>query len=86
MDDVMDVPLEGQAESEDSVEASILAELPKDYYYSSLQECVEKTIIIAFENNYPNTRQISFPFIKKMQEKAVSGVTISGNIDWDNFE
>jgi hypothetical protein len=86
MDDLVDVSMDAEQEGQESAEASILTELPKDYYYSSLQECVERTIIIAYENSFENTRQITFPFIKKMQEKTVSGVTISGNIDWDNLD
>ena len=35
-------------------------DLPPNYYLTSLQDFVPKTITIAFEESYPNLKEISF--------------------------
>jgi len=52
-------------------------------YLKSLMEFVPRTITIAFEDNFPGTTSVSFPFIKKEKEKTVSGVTINTDIEWE---
>lgn len=53
-------------------------------YLKSLMEFVPRTITIAFEETFPGTTAVTFPFIKKEKEKTVSGVTINTDIEWDD--
>ena len=65
----------------------MLASLPKDYYYSSLQEFVPNTIMIAFEEEYQNVETIHFDFIKEEpREKVSSGVKIAADINLEDLE
>jgi len=77
---------EGELSPEEEAEKQIISEFPPDYYYTSLQEFVPKTLIIAYENDYQNVQQVSFDFIKKDENRTVSGVTISKNMDWDKLD
>ena len=85
IDDTLTMMSEGEDEISKENEI-ILKNLPENYYYGSLQEFVPKTIVIAFEKDYKDTHKIAFPFIKKEQKKTLSGVTLSGELDWDNLE
>lgn len=60
--------------------------LPKDYHLTSLLGSCPKTITIAFENEYENLEAIRFPFIKKEEQRTISGVTIGTDIDWDSID
>ncbi|MBL6991040.1 MAG: hypothetical protein ISR65_14740 [Bacteriovoracaceae bacterium] len=64
----------------------VIPDLPPNYFYTSLQEFVPKTVIIAYESEWENTHKVEFPFIKKQQKKTISGVTLGGDLDWDSFE
>ncbi len=64
----------------------LTAHLPKDYYLSSLQEFVPKTLTIAFEEQFNNVHEVVFPFIKKDVPRSISGVTLGKNIDWENID
>lgn len=57
------------------------ANLPKNYYFTCLQEFIPKTVIIAFESDYEDVFKISFPFIKDKDRETVSGVKISSDVD-----
>ncbi len=73
---------------EDEEEINPIAELPKDYFLSSLTEFVPKTITIAYEweeGAHLPLKAIQFPFIKKEKEK-VAGLTLSRDIDLDKLE
>ncbi|ATH08236.1 hypothetical protein BIY24_09820 [Halobacteriovorax marinus] len=67
-------------------EEDIMANLPKDYFLTTLQENMPKTITIAFEQEFENVESLSFPFIKKSKPQSISGVTIGKDIDWDTFD
>lgn len=54
--------------------------LPKNFYYSSLQDLAPKTIIIAFGETFENSTPLEFPWIKKNDER-VSGVTFSKDLN-----
>lgn len=71
----------------DETETTIEAEeentrdpLPNGYFYYSLAEFVEKTILISVDKSFENNTKISFPFIKE-EKKELSGVTLSEDID-----
>ena len=64
----------------------ILATLPEDYYLSSLQEFVPKTITIAYDCDFPGTKKVDFPFIKKEEKRTISGVRLSSDINFDDLE
>ena len=53
-------------------------------YLKTLMEFVPRTITIAFEETFQGTTPVNFAFIKKEKEKTVSGVTINGDIEWDD--
>lgn len=55
--------------------------IPKNYYLTSLQSFVPKTIVIAFEAQYDGVERLTFPFIKDKDQETVSGVRVSGEID-----
>ncbi len=61
-------------------------DLPADYFYTSLQSFVSKTIIISHGQDFNNTHKLTFPFIKKDKDKTLSGVTLSNELDWDELE
>ncbi len=54
--------------------------LPKNFYYSSLQELSPKTIIVSFGETFENCKTVEFPFIKKNEDK-ISGVTFSKDLN-----
>lgn len=74
-------------EDEDGV-PNPMAELPKDYFLTTLTEFVPKTITVAYEweseSGLPLT-EIQFPFIKKERER-VAGLTLSTEIDLDKID
>ena len=61
-------------------------DLPKDFYLHSLREVVPETLIIAFEHDFEDTKEIHFPFIKKEATRTVSGVTLGKNLNWDEID
>ena len=68
-------------------EDQALNQLPKDYYYTSLQSFVPKTILISIEDKIQGAMKYSFPFItEKEKKKTISGVTISDSINWDKLD
>lgn len=56
----------------------------KNFYLTSLQEFVPKTIIIAYNTIFENVYELSFPFIKRKEEKALAGVTLASDLDFDD--
>lgn len=60
--------------------------LPPNYFLTSLQSFVPKTITIAFDEKIEGLHTVSFPFITKEREKSISGVTLSRGLDWDNLD
>lgn len=70
----------------DEEQDPVLAALPPNYYYTSLQEFVPKTVLIAYGEAFPNTKVIEFPFIEKERERLAHGVTISKDIDLGNLD
>lgn len=80
-------PIGMDIDDEDESMKQMLASLPKDYYYSSLQEFVPNTIMIAFEEEYQNVETIHFDFIKEEpREKVSSGVKIAADINLEDLE
>src|SRR5690606_18104226 len=73
-------------EEEEHMKA-VLANLPENYYQSSLASFVPKTITIAFDEKYEGSQEIVFPFIKEEpREKSVKGVNLASDIDASDFE
>lgn len=72
---------EGDFRHMEEVMSSESGVIPKNYYLTSLQTFVPKTIVIAFEAQYENVERIAFPFIKDKDQETVSGVKVSGEID-----
>jgi hypothetical protein len=68
-----------------SQEEALFNNLPKDFYISSLTEFVPKVILVAYEENNELFQPITFPFIKKEKEPLAKGVTISSDINSENF-
>ena len=81
-----DPPMEDETTLDDPNSMMALANLPENYFVTSLQDIVPKTITIAYDTELENTHKVSFPFIKKEMSKTISGVTISDDLDWDNIE
>lgn len=67
-------------------EQAFLDTIKNQDYLKTLMEFVPRTITIGFEENFPGTSPVNFPFIKKEKEKTVSGVTINQDIEWDENE
>ena len=63
-----------------------LGPFPSDYYLTSLTNFAKKTILIAFDIENPNFHKVSFGFIKKEEDRTVSGVTLSKELSWDELE
>lgn len=70
-----------QDDDSDEEKDELLSVLPENYFLTSLQEFVPKTITIAYEQEFTDVTPVEFPFIKKDQEKALSGVKISKDIE-----
>ena len=76
----------GPEESEKAIEnGSVVNDLPKDFYISSLTDFVPKVILVAYEEEYESFEKVSFSFIKKGKERLAKGVTISSDINLENF-
>ena len=72
----------GHSFEEDEEMQEALAALPKNYYLSSIQEFMPKTITIAYEEELDNVHEIRFPFIKEEEnEKLIKGVNIASDVD-----
>jgi hypothetical protein len=71
---------------EEDVSSSILSNLPKDYYLTSLKDFVPKTILISYGEDYDGTQKVEFPFIKKDPEKSIPGVFFGKDIDPDKLD
>jgi hypothetical protein len=66
-------------------EDDILANLPENYFHTTLTDICPKTITIAFGEKYEGTKEIKFPFIKESAEVA-QGVRISSDINIADLE
>lgn len=73
-------------DEQEEADSGFIDTLKNQQYLKSLMEFVPRTITIAFEETFEGTSPVNFPFIKKEKEKTVSGVTISGDVDWDDAE
>ena len=85
-------PLEMEGEAVDPEEAekalesnSVVNDLPKDFYISSLTDFVPKVILVAYEEEYESFEKVSFSFIKKGKERLAKGGTISSDLNLENF-
>ncbi len=78
-------PMEEVAVTEEG-EEDIMANLPKDLYLTSLMDNCDKTITIAFEEEFENHATLEFPFVLKDKEKTISGVTLAKGMDWDHID
>ena len=58
---------------------------PENYFLTSLQDFVPKTIAIAFEQDLEGYKKITFPFIRQ-EEKTISGVTLAKDLKWDEID
>lgn len=73
--------------AEDEEQARILSQLPKNYFLTSLQDIVPKTITIAYGEDFEGLEPVSFPFIKEEpSEKVVRGVKIYSDINLEDIE
>ena len=72
-----------EMEPEEAEENPALDAIKNGHYRTILMENAPRTITIAFEENFENTVQVNFPFIKKEKEKTISGVTIHDDVEWD---
>lgn len=75
-----------EIEMDDNEEDSVPDTIKNGQYLKTLMQNVPRTIAIAFEENYEDTVQITFPFIKKEKERATFGVTIHEDLDWEDKE
>ena len=73
-----------EVDPEESVDTSAHESIIGGQYRQVLLENSPRTITIAFEEQYPDSTTINFPFIKKEKERTVSGVTISEELEWDD--
>ncbi len=75
-------PMKSFIEDEENGDA---VNLPENYYLESLLSFVPKTITIAFDEQFENTDQLFFDFIKEEpNEKLARGVNIYHDIDLNN--
>lgn len=75
-----------ELDTEEEEEDNVMANLPEDYFLTSLAEFVPKTVTIAYGiQDHEFLKEISFPFVKKEKER-LKGFTISKNIDLDSIE
>jgi hypothetical protein len=63
----------------------VINDLPKDFYVSSLTDFVPKVVLVAYEEEYESFEKVSFSFIKKGKERLAKGVTISSDVNLENF-
>jgi len=84
-ENVEDENSEAENSEAQSQEETLLSNLPKDFYISSLTEFVPKVILVAYEEDDKSFEPVTFPFIKKEKERPAKGVTISSDINFDNF-
>ena len=73
-------------DTQEEADTAIIDTIKNQDYLKSLMEFVPRTISIAFEENFPGTTPVNFPFIKKEKERTVAGVTINTDIDFDENE
>ncbi len=73
-------------DTQEETDTAIIDTIKNQDYLKSLMEFVPRTISIAFEENFPGTTPVHFPFIKKEKERTVAGVTINTDIDFDENE
>jgi len=71
---------------EEEEEDNPLKNLPDHYYLTSLLEFVPKTITIAYKAEFHDLEKIALPLIKQEEVKTISGVTLSGNLDWEKID
>ena len=76
-------PLE-EIKAESGEDQEEVNQFPKDYYLTSLCEVSPCNIFISHEDLYNGFSEIKFPFIQAEKPKAVSGVKINENIEWDD--
>lgn len=69
---------------EDEEETNELTLFPEGYWYTSLQQAVPKTIVIAFEKEFEGVTPMRFDFIKKERERSLAGVRMSDEITFDD--
>jgi hypothetical protein len=55
----------------------------KHYYLSSLMDIAPRTIMIAFEEEYPELKTLQFPFIEEKTDRVLDGVRIRGDIQFE---
>lgn len=77
-----------EVEIDEEGEPDPMANLPKDYFLTSLTEFVPKTITIAYEwqseGGLP-LKVVQFPFIQK-EKQRVAGLTLSKELDLDEMD
>ncbi|RLA62375.1 MAG: hypothetical protein DRQ88_05575 [Epsilonproteobacteria bacterium] len=73
----------GYVESED--EGQMPNIFPQDFYYTSLQDMVPKTIILAYGEDFEGTQKVEFPWIKKEDQK-INGMTFSKDLGREIFK
>ncbi len=69
---------------DDSVSSELLemmSHLPEDYFLSSLNY-VPKRVIISFEQEYPKSTIVRFPFIKEKKGETLTGVKLSSDLNF----
>lgn len=80
-------PIDLMVAEGDEEQAQVLANLPENYFLTSLTEFVPKTITIAYNEDFQGLEKIVFPFIKEEpSEKVARGVRISSDINLDEIE
>lgn len=66
-------------------EDELMNNLPKDYYYSMLREATPESIVIAFEQEFPDTSPMRFAFIKKEIDRSLKGVYLGKDVNIDDI-
>ena len=57
--------------------------IEEDFYFTSLVKIAPKTLMISTTSPSENMHLVRFPFLKT-KTKSLSGVTLSGDTDWDD--
>lgn len=76
--------IELEIDNESETQINVAEMIKNGDYYKTLREISPQTIVIAYEEQFPETIAVNFPFIKKEKEKNISGVTISSDLEWED--
>ncbi|MDH5580570.1 MAG: hypothetical protein OEY33_01570 [Bdellovibrionales bacterium] len=79
--DTKDRPMEQVLDDDENNED--LSSLPNNFFLTSLLDTTPETITIFHGDKLESLHSFNFPFIQKEREKALKGVRISEDIQWN---